>query len=316
MKCVGYQTQLGHFVIGDFPSGFVSGGIEGGSDLEPLVNTGMGNEINNCRTTDEGASPPVLGDEGEHAVFDLVPLARTGRKVTNMDGHSERIRELLELNLPKAGTVAITAPTVSRDEEFPRVRIARSPHLFPPASDGRSRKGGGIMRDPDTDPPFVCCQIIDAIGNHFPELRISEIMEVHLFGLSFRSPLLPWILEMPNQFFLFGIYRDHWLMASLKGLDGFVDVPKLGVSIRMSRTLSCFPIRLETVSLFVEEDTDGPLTHAVPLAGQLLRQVGGTLARPPKWRFRITAGGGFDEVIQGGQQGAIRFGEFLSPPPG
>jgi hypothetical protein len=43
---------------------------------------------------------PVLGDEGEQAVLDAVPLAGTGRQMANGDGDPEFIGQGLQFALP------------------------------------------------------------------------------------------------------------------------------------------------------------------------------------------------------------------------
>jgi len=50
--------------------------------------------------SEQGFAAPVLGDEGEHSVLDAVPLAGAGRMVSDSDGQSGLIGELLQLELP------------------------------------------------------------------------------------------------------------------------------------------------------------------------------------------------------------------------
>jgi hypothetical protein len=65
----------------------------------------------------EGLSAPVLGDEGEETMFDLVPFARTGREMADGYREAELVDELLKLDLPQPEPIAVTASSIRSDKE-------------------------------------------------------------------------------------------------------------------------------------------------------------------------------------------------------
>ena len=54
-----------------------------------------GNQLNDGLIADQGLAAPVLGDKGERMMFELVPLAGTGRQITYGDGHAEFVGKSL-----------------------------------------------------------------------------------------------------------------------------------------------------------------------------------------------------------------------------
>ena len=78
-------------------------------------------------------------------------------------------------------------------------------------------------------------------------------MDVHLLGHSFGPPLAPAVLEVPNQFLLLGVNADHRVMgvAVLAGLT--VDVPELGVPVRMLVTLDRLDVALKAEVLLLQQ---------------------------------------------------------------
>src|SRR5882757_6968107 len=54
-------------------------------DLQASLGCGCGDELDDDLVADQGASLPVLADEGEEPVLDLVPLAGAGREMAGGD---------------------------------------------------------------------------------------------------------------------------------------------------------------------------------------------------------------------------------------
>ena len=65
--------------------------------------------------TGQWPTTPVFGDETEHSMFDLVPLAGSRRKVTNMERKTEIVGQILQRNFPQSITAAVAAATVGCD---------------------------------------------------------------------------------------------------------------------------------------------------------------------------------------------------------
>ena len=65
-------------------------------------------------------TPPVHADKTEEAVLDRIPLARAGRKMTDMDRQARLRGELLQLPFPQAHAPAVAAPAVVAKSRNPR----------------------------------------------------------------------------------------------------------------------------------------------------------------------------------------------------
>src|SRR5205823_12772051 len=99
--------------------------------------------------------PPILADPSKEAVFNLVPFARSRRKVADRDRQTRLIGQLLQFPFPQAHTRAITASPIRCDEQPLGLRILLFADLVPPASNAFYRKGGRIMVNADIDPAGI-----------------------------------------------------------------------------------------------------------------------------------------------------------------
>src|SRR5207245_3037386 len=70
-------------------------GVEPGFDLEAGHRRRGGNEVDDDAVGRQGLSAPVLADEGEEPMLDLVPLAGAGREVADRDWQPDLVGELL-----------------------------------------------------------------------------------------------------------------------------------------------------------------------------------------------------------------------------
>src|SRR5271165_1063762 len=103
-----------------------------GLDLEAGTGLGVTDKMDNGFVADEWSSPPVLGDEGEHSVFDLVPLAGSRGKVRHMNLQPGEIGQSLYADLPQLRTVAIAAAGIGHNQQLRGSRIGLAPHVPPP----------------------------------------------------------------------------------------------------------------------------------------------------------------------------------------
>ena len=86
------QTDPSEFLVGHLGSGRIAVGIEFGMDLQPFGSGGGGDEIDDDLEADQRLATPVLADETEQPMLDLVPLARARWKVTDGDPQPRFIR--------------------------------------------------------------------------------------------------------------------------------------------------------------------------------------------------------------------------------
>src|SRR5260370_37628766 len=85
-------------------------------DKESGIGGCGGNEVDNNLVTDQGFATPVLADEGEQAMFDLVPFAGARRKMADSDVQSGFIGQVLQIQFPKPHAGSVTSASVCRDQ--------------------------------------------------------------------------------------------------------------------------------------------------------------------------------------------------------
>ena len=81
MERVTSYVEARHFRIGDLYAFGISVAIEFATDRKPFFRRGVGDQRDCDVEADERHGAPVLGDEAEHAMLDLVPLGSARRIV-------------------------------------------------------------------------------------------------------------------------------------------------------------------------------------------------------------------------------------------
>src|SRR5262245_66397514 len=119
MKLVAREADGGHLRVGDGHAVGIAVPIDLRSDAKARVTVRGSNQADNDSETDQRGPAPVHRDVREEAMFDLVPLARSRRRVTHGDGEPGSIREPLQFPLPEADARAVTAAGVRRDHKPP-----------------------------------------------------------------------------------------------------------------------------------------------------------------------------------------------------
>src|SRR5277367_5001015 len=88
-----------HLGISDFDAGGVGVGIDLALDLQAGICGRGRDQLNDGLVADQRAPAPVLRDEGEQAMLDLVPFAGAGRQMAYRDRDAEFIGEGLQFAL-------------------------------------------------------------------------------------------------------------------------------------------------------------------------------------------------------------------------
>src|ERR1700740_275850 len=114
---------------------------------------------------------------------------------------------------------------------------------------------------------------------------------------------------------LLGIDRHHGLPLPLERLDPPVDVPELGIPVRVVLALDRLAVGLEAVAQVVEEAVDRSLADGMPSGPEPRRQSGRTLARPPQRRHRGATGHRIYQGFEITQQVRIVIDQRLPPAP-
>src|SRR6202040_4111565 len=178
-----------HFVIRDDDAFWILVGVEFAVDREAGARCRGGDQVDDHAIADQRCGAPVLTDEREQAVLDLVPLAGAWRKVADGDVDAELVGQALELALPQPQARTVAAAAISGDHELFGLRIAKAADVLPPATDSLHGKGCRVVIHPDADPSVVRGEVIDAVGHRSAQLLDQEVVAPHRFRLALRPPL-------------------------------------------------------------------------------------------------------------------------------
>ena len=307
MKVRPFQVDGSQFGVADLDAGRITSGVKFGFDRETLVGRGGGDQIDDDLVTEERSPAPILRDMTEHAMFNLVPLARTGREVTDVNRQAQVGGQVLQGHFPQPTATPITPAAIRCDQQFPCVLVTVPAHLAPPPPDGLGGEARRIVIDAHADPALILSQIVDPIGNRFPQLRVGKVMHQNVDRLPARLPFAPGRPEVPDQFFLLGVHRNRGLTTLLKVLHLSIEMFKLRIPIWVIRTFLRFAIALQTVAHGMQQASHRAGTDGMTLGRQRARQFSGTFAEPAQGRLRIAARHWFDQLFQGRRQARIPF---------
>src|SRR5580700_4473570 len=109
--------------------------IQDGLNFQSATVTSTANEVHDGFKVDQRLAFPVQADEGKQPVFDLVPLAGSGRIMANGDRHASFITQRLQMQLPGARPAAVAASAISADQQPRRAAVVPFPVQTPPSLD-------------------------------------------------------------------------------------------------------------------------------------------------------------------------------------
>jgi hypothetical protein len=101
------EIELFHVSLGDLDPGGIATLVKRRLHGEPFASRRSGDEFNDGFIGGERPPSPVLADEREEAVLDLVPFAGPWRKVAHVHVDVVPVGETLKLNLPESRPVAV-----------------------------------------------------------------------------------------------------------------------------------------------------------------------------------------------------------------
>ena len=216
MEGMPLETHASQLGVADLRLQVVLPGVERGAYDETGAGGRARDQADDGLMTDERPTTPVVGDEAEEAMLDLVPLAGAGREVADRELEFQRVGEVLERDAPQARARAVAAAAVRRNQKLGGTWKAAAPHAGPPAANAVHGELGGIVIDPHADPTLVVDQIVDAVRNSLAELGILEVVDPDFFGLSLGAPRSASILEIPDELLLLRVHRDRRLPLALE----------------------------------------------------------------------------------------------------
>ena len=95
VKWVGFDSEFLKFFIGDFAHFFVKAFVESGPDGQAFGGSGVSNQLDDSGGINQGFAAPVLRDETEHFMFDLVPFTGARRKMRDMNDFANFVGKTL-----------------------------------------------------------------------------------------------------------------------------------------------------------------------------------------------------------------------------
>lgn len=87
-------------------------------------------------------------------------------------------------------------------------------------------------------------QVIDSVGNRFPELGIREVVRVDCERLPLGAILAAPVFLIAQRLLLLRVDRDRWASAAPLRCHTAIDVGELRIAIRMVFAFAGLPSRL------------------------------------------------------------------------
>ena len=310
-----FDVDFGHLCVGDLDALGIEVSVDVAADGEARIGLGRGNELKDDHMADERFAAPVLGDEGEEAVLDFIPLAGAGWQMSGGDGEAGFVREALQFAFPEADPGAVAAAAVGGDVEAFGRGIADLSQQLPPAADALDRKGGRVGIDADIDPALVGRDIVDAVGRHLAQASSSKSWTRTGSGSPLRCRSRPAFLKLPTSSF-FGVDGDYRFAFGARRLHGRVDVLELGVAIGMVGALPSLAVGLTTVVQITQQSSDQLLADLEALVAQRLDNVSLAAADPAQHGCRIAADRILYQSLERSQQARLNLLRAGTPPAG
>ena len=102
MEGLRFQPNHLHLLVTDLDAFLIPPAVEDAANGEACLRPRRANQVHDGRVRQQRTSAPVLTDEREHPVLDLVPLARSRRQMTHMDCQTGFVGKTLQLPLPQS----------------------------------------------------------------------------------------------------------------------------------------------------------------------------------------------------------------------
>ena len=174
MEVVELQVYLRQFIVRDNGTLRIGLRVQLTANFESSFGGRCGNQLDDDFVADKRFAAPVLADEREQPMLDLVPFAGARRQVAHGNRQAEFIGQFLQFQFPQPQARAIAAAAIGRDQQLPGVGVEGLAHQAPPATNALDRKGRRVVIDPDIDPAHIVRDIVDAIGSRLAQLRVTK----------------------------------------------------------------------------------------------------------------------------------------------
>ena len=135
------------------------------------------------------------------------------------------------------------------------------------------------MIDSDAYPPLVVGHVIYAVRDRLAQFLILEVVDSNFLWFAFGMPFATAVLEIPYQFLLLRVDRDHRLPTLLEPRCLRVYELELGIAVEVLIAFARLAVSLQAVTGFVEQPRDRAVADLMASTGQLRRQTTRALAR-------------------------------------
>ncbi len=167
---------------------------------KPCFRFCAGNQIDHHFMANQGFTPPVHGDKGKQAMFNLVPFTGSWRIMTDSNRNADFISQALQLQLPQPYTATITSTAVCGNKQFFGSGVRFASNNMPPASNCLHCECRGIMISTDTHPTFVGSDIVNSVWISTASF-FNKIVNLYFRRFSFGTPRLAIVFKAAYQLF-------------------------------------------------------------------------------------------------------------------
>lgn len=112
MKFIFVYIDSVKFLIRNFSAFFINCVIQNSFYFQTVICFRTAYQRNYCYIINKRFSAPVLRNKTEHSVFDFIPFARSGRKMTHMNFQRQFLRQFLQFCFPKPCPVSVASSAV------------------------------------------------------------------------------------------------------------------------------------------------------------------------------------------------------------
>jgi len=312
-SAVRFQVNLRLLLGGDLEARLIGRLVHIRPNPQAGFRTGRSNELQHGFVIPERLSRPIGFNMTKQSVLNQVPLRRVGRQVRDGDRQAEFIRQLLEAELPQPTPIAIRATTVRFNQQMALVPILMLPTLNPPAPDGGHGELRRLVRHADHDKAFIPGDIIDAIRDG-DAVRLAGVVA---FQHVQRLPAvgLPRVLEVPHQFPLLGIHRNHGKSSPLERPTLTYQIPHLPVAFRVVFLVQPFAVDAQTVAQLAQQAAHRVRPHAITAPLQFPTDLRRRFPRPLQARHWVARRGIVQQLAQRRQDARMFFSVAGRPAP-
>src|SRR6266567_5523348 len=239
-----------------------------------------------------------------------------GRVVAHGHGESESIADLhLQALLPGTRVTTIAATRICQQQEFVFGGIARPSFGVPPGSNGVGREGGSVPGFAQVDQASIGRDVVHPVGHRPPVGITGKVVDIDHSRLT--DPGLASVLEVAHEFLFLRVDAQDRQASSGKRGALHRDVIKLLLAVGVVRRgFALLGVDVQRIIQILQQACYGRRAHRMANGFQSITQAAQAAAYPDLAGHRVARRFGFDQLLQGGDDGQGLFFVRGRPPPG